>query len=247
MNKVVSTPLYLQRKAEGLLDELQDIARYPGTLRRILKNGRLTPAIPHDNNTIWRTSLTLWHEWLHHEKNHICFYYPKLKQRYCSYPRHIPEMDNLFSQTETANYPIDITDITGMSASHDPDCNVSDMDEFAVLCCQKQIHPVTPSHLEDNMSHRELRLTEMNFERCSWKPERLYWDNCGGSHHLAAARYQAKMLGIKIPARRMILLTAGRLRTTTDSNENIYTQRKAPTVSQPCVDGMSPSQFWRAA
>ncbi|MEW9722218.1 DUF6685 family protein [Escherichia coli] len=39
----------------------------------------------------------------------------------------------------------------------------------------------------------------MRFAEYPWTERKLYWLNEGGSHHFAAARYQACRLGISVP------------------------------------------------
>ncbi|MCW4948699.1 DUF6685 family protein [Leclercia adecarboxylata] len=59
--------------------------------------------------------------------------------------------------------------------------------------------PVTPEHLQKNMSHGGLRLDRMRFAEYQWSERRYYWHNDDGSHHFSAARYQAGRLQLPVP------------------------------------------------
>ncbi len=64
--------------------------------------------------------------------------------------------------------------------------------------------PVLPSsaleeHLRENMRYWELILHRIRFAEYPWTQRKRYWLNEGGSHHFAAARYQACRLGIAVP------------------------------------------------
>ncbi|WP_406682570.1 hypothetical protein QRX37_24085 (plasmid) [Escherichia coli] len=77
--------------------------------------------------------------------------------------------------------------------------DIGDIYEFPLLRCPGLVTPVNEEHLRENMQYWELRLHRMRFAEYPWTERKLYWLNEGGSHHFAAARYQACRLGISVP------------------------------------------------
>lgn len=86
-----------------------------------------------------------------------------------------------------------------MAASKSNYRDIFSLDEFPLQCCPELTIPMTVERLHSNLRHHGVRINELIFSQYSWVPERLYWNNVGGSHHLAAARYQAKILGQHVP------------------------------------------------
>ncbi|EKZ6495181.1 hypothetical protein RE080_004341 [Klebsiella pneumoniae] len=193
-----STPLW-RKILQACQDELLDSLGYPATLRRRLNNGALPVKLPLIEDTIWLRSVVCWHTWLNYEKNCIRYLRPGHDGDYDYLKLHIPQLAGLVSCEITENYLCDISEIGGMSCSRNSDRQCSSLEDFALQCCRELTIPVSGDHLDNNLSHSQLRLNEMEFSKFSWMPARIYWNNLGGSHHFAAARLQASQLGQRVP------------------------------------------------
>ncbi|MCW9474342.1 DUF6685 family protein [Klebsiella grimontii] len=171
----------------------------PATLRRQINNGVLQANQPDRQDTIWLRSVAAWHTWLSYEQNCVRYLRPGHDGDYDYLKLHIPQLAGLVSCEITENYLCDISEIGGMSSSRNSDRQCSSLEDFALQCCRELTIPVSGDHLDNNLSHSQLRLNEMEFSKFSWMPARIYWNNLGGSHHFAAARFQASQLGQQVP------------------------------------------------
>ncbi|HGN8964986.1 DUF6685 family protein [Klebsiella variicola] len=176
-----------------------DSLGFPATLRRQINNEVLQANQPDRQDTIWLRSVVAWHTWLSYEQNSIRYLRPGHDGDYDYLKLHIPQMAGLVSCEITENYLCDISEIGGMSCSRNSDRQCSSLEDFALQCCRELTIPVSGDHLDNNLSHSQLRLNEMEFSKFSWMPARIYWNNLGGSHHFAAARFQASQLGQRVP------------------------------------------------
>ncbi|ENY9349134.1 DUF6685 family protein (plasmid) [Klebsiella pneumoniae] len=111
----------------------------------------------------------------------------------------IPEAENLIQEEIIHDFQCDISLLKGMSSSKSESHDITDINDLAVLRSPGLTEPVTPEHLQKNMSHGGLRLDRMRFAEYPWSERRYYWHNDDGSHHFSAARYQAGRLQQPVP------------------------------------------------
>ncbi|GIC75620.1 DUF6685 family protein [Moritella sp. F3] len=100
------------------------------------------------------------------------------------------------------SFSCDIRDIEGLSASKSNLNEFKTLDEFAQKRTKDYISEITKDRLNENLAHRGIRILR-GFQSDylaihEWDP-RLFYINCDGSHHLAAARYIAKKLDHSVP------------------------------------------------
>lgn len=179
----------------------------PARLEAAIKSGQLVPInLTPPADTLWTRSVIYWHTWrewssmsFHRDHFTIDYRKPGYNRRLESHSLAVPEVENLVKEETIPDFSCDITDIKGISASKSEGHDIGDIDEFPVLRCPEFIEPVTAQHLQQNMQHWELRLDSMRFAEFPWSERRYYWLNDGGSHHFAAARYQASRLNQAVP------------------------------------------------
>lgn len=97
----------------------------------------------------------------------------------------------------------DIQDIHGLSDSKSNLWEFSSLNELVETNSKEMINEITVAKLQKNLAHDQIRIinakhTNDHFVRHQWDG-RLFLVNGGGSHHLAAARYIASKLNIKVP------------------------------------------------
>ncbi|MED0168972.1 hypothetical protein RCU48_08270 [Escherichia marmotae] len=179
----------------------------PGQLERAIASGELTPcSLKTPVDTLWARSVIYWQDWISpswipsdSRQCAIDFYKPGYCRGLERCPLVVPEVQNLISKEDIPHFSCDITDIQGISTSKSEEYDIGDIYEFPLLRCPGLVTPVNEEHLRENMQYWELRLHRMRFAEYPWTERKLYWLNEGGSHHFAAARYQACRLGISVP------------------------------------------------
>lgn len=185
----------------------------PQLLIRYISEGTLLPVpvpvpVHPPADTFWTRPVVRWDEWkgsnktLRNGEYHIDYRH-LTSQRYRLEMEmvHIPQLSTLIESQEFENHLLDITDVTGISASKSKTHDISDIDTFPLIRCREFVEPVTSDHLKQNMAHGEIRLDDMKFSDFTWAPRPIHWHNAGGSHHFAAARHQAVQLAIPVPIR----------------------------------------------
>jgi len=179
----------------------------PQQLLRYIEEGSLRPLpIKPTPDTMWTRSVIRWDEWKGIARYDRSTEY-RIDYRHPGSRRHMLEMNHLFiPELKTLiemhvfeNYKLDIVEVTGISASKSMSHDIGHIDEFPQMRCSELLEPVTENHLRKNMAHGEIRLDDMRFSDFTWAPRRVHWHNAGGSHHFAAARYQAVRLNISVP------------------------------------------------
>lgn len=197
---------FWRRVTDSALDDFLHLVGYPAALKRAIATGQLTPmALNAPPDTFWTRSVVQWHSWM---ESPTTTYYPPyaLDYRNPGVNRSmeadclpVPEVAQLISEDTISPFECDICDINGLSASKSSDSDIIDIDEFPHKACVEMVEPVTAEHLQENMRHRGIRLDQMRFADYPWTERRIFWLNEDGSHHLAAARYQARRLRTPVP------------------------------------------------
>ncbi|EOB3151661.1 TPA: DUF6685 family protein [Salmonella enterica subsp. enterica serovar Java] len=203
----VEKEISIWRKVAGSIrEDIRHRLGYPARLEHAITTGRLVPVpLNPPADTFWMRSVIQWHTWMEFSESGYSGPYT-LDYRKPGYDRHlschdmpVQEVEHLISKEIIPDFTCDITAIRGISASKSLDKDIADIDEFPLISCPNYVEPVTEDHLLENMQHSELRLDQMLFADYPWTKRRYYWHNSGGSHHFAAARFQAHRLNIPVP------------------------------------------------
>lgn len=108
----------------------------------------------------------------------------------------------MFGAKKISNVTIDISEISGFSASCSNLSDFVNMRQFVEANCRRYFD-ITTESLKKNLAHGEIRI--INREKPTdylkiygWS-EKMYLINSGGSHHLASAQYIAKELNELVP------------------------------------------------
>lgn len=104
---------------------------------------------------------------------------------------------NIIQSKKISTYTIDISEITGLSASKSPLEECASMTAFVEQYCRPYFD-ISEDELDRNLRHDEIRIISRDdpsdrFVIFGWK-DGLYLSNSGGSHHLASAQYIAHHL-----------------------------------------------------
>lgn len=179
----------------------------PQTLLRYIGDGSLYPVpLQPAQDTLWTRSVVRWEDWKGERlrfsgsaENGIDYRRPNgQRNRLEKDFLRIPELDSLIKKKTFENYRLNIDDVFGISASKSMTHDIKSIDDFPLLRCRDFVEPISIEHLRKNMSHGEIRLDDMRFSDFEWAKRRIHWHNAGGSHHFAAARYQAIRLGCRV-------------------------------------------------
>lgn len=114
-----------------------------------------------------------------------------------------PEYEQIEHCEITENWSCDITHIHGFSASKSDLYKFVHTDEMVEANCMNMAEPVTTANLAKNLAHYEIRIvndeghTSDHVAQYKWDG-RLWLINSGGSHHTAAAKYQAARLNMPV-------------------------------------------------
>lgn len=204
---VGNTVPFWRRVTDSALDDFLHLVGYPAALKRAIATGRLSPKLlKAPPVTFWTRSVVKWHRWMESSPSSyrlrpyiLDYRKPGYDRRLESHDLPVPEVEQLVREEVVLGFSCDITDIRGISASKSDEHDITDIDEFPMRRCPSFVEPVTADHLQENMRHRGIRLDQMRFADYPWTERRIYWLNEDGSHHLAAARYQARRLGSRVP------------------------------------------------
>lgn len=202
ISEITRAPAW-RRVLDWSREELLHRFGQPAGLERVIKTGVLVPvSVTPPADTFWTRSVIAWDEWL--DSSSSSFY---LSRPYTLDHRKpdgtgqleghivaIPEAENLIQETIIHNFQCDISLLKGMSSSKLKSDDIRDINDLSVLHRPDLAEPVTPEHLQENMTHGGLRLDSMRFAEYPWSERRYYWHNEDGSHHFSAARYQACQL-----------------------------------------------------
>jgi len=203
--EIVRAPAW-RRVLDWSREELLHRLGQPAGLERVIKTGVLVPcSITPPADTFWTRSVTAWDTWLDPSSSYFARPYT-LDYRKPDGTSHlegllitIPEAENLIQEETIHDFQCDISLLRGMSSSKSESHDITDINDLAVLRSPELAEPVTPEHLQKNMSHGGLRLDRMRFAEYQWSERRYYWHNDDGSHHFSAARYQAGRLQLPVP------------------------------------------------
>lgn len=117
-------------------------------------------------------------------------------QRYRSTQVAIPALEQ-WVHTEKVPWIGDIQAVQAMTASKSPLESYATMEEFAQARCPDWIQNPSASQVNALMDWHEIRPKD-GLSMAAWDG-RLVLNNSGGSHHFAAAREQARLLGQEVP------------------------------------------------
>ncbi|ERF78983.1 DUF6685 family protein [Gallibacterium anatis] len=94
------------------------------------------------------------------------------------------------------NWQFEIQIINNVGCSKSLLSQLSSLDELVEQDSRDLIPEITETMLHKNMQHRESKIfhTDNSTISCELWSGSFTWENCGGSHHFAAARYIAKKL-----------------------------------------------------
>lgn len=202
ISEITKAPAW-RRVLDWSREELMHRFGQPAGLERVIKTSVLVPVpVTPPADTFWTRSVIAWNEWLDSSSSSFYFARPyTLDYRKPDGTGHfeghivaIPEVENLIQETIIHNFQCDIGLLKGMSSSKSESYDIADINDLSVLRRPELAEPVTPEHLQENMSHGGLRLGSMRFSEYPWSERRYYWHNEDGSHHFSAARYQAAQL-----------------------------------------------------
>ncbi|MBF4102130.1 hypothetical protein INT80_00605 [Gallibacterium anatis] len=92
------------------------------------------------------------------------------------------------------NWQFEIQIINNVGCSKSLLSQLSSLDELVEQDSRDLIPEITETMLHKNMQHRESEIfhTDNSTISCELWSGSFTWENCGGSHHFAAARYIAK-------------------------------------------------------
>ncbi|EOU1311489.1 DUF6685 family protein [Cronobacter sakazakii] len=197
-------PALWERLVYSLWKDVRHLAGYPEQLKQAISLGALRPVtLQPPPDTFWMRSVVRWDTWMNgtycESACTLNYRSPGYDRRFESSAILVPELQELVCRETVDNFSCDITDVSGMAASKSVDYDIQDIDQFPELCAPEYISPVSELRLANNLTHRGIRWDEMRFADYSWTSRRLYWLNCDGSHHLAAARYLAVRTGKSVP------------------------------------------------
>ncbi|WP_255483394.1 DUF6685 family protein [Cedecea sp. P7760] len=198
---------FWRRVTDSALDDFLHLVGYPAALKRAIATGRLSPKpLKAPPDTFWTRSVVAWHSWMESFPTSSCslpyaldYRKPGANHSMDADCLPVAEVAQLIREETIDRFNCDISDINGLSASKSHDSDIVDIDEFPHKACVELVEPVSAEHLQENMRHRGLFLDRMRFADYPWTERRIYWLNEDGSHHLAAARYQARRLCTQVP------------------------------------------------
>lgn len=141
---------------------------------------------------------------------------------YNTFYLHRAEFEQLVTKIVIEQWPCEIQEVHGFSASKSELTKFSSMDEMVERNSKEMITDISPEGLAKNLAHNEIRIMRPNTDDCfkyhRWD-QRLFLINSGGSHHFAAAKYIASRIGVPVPL-------AGRLHLYTINPDAIASLRR---------------------
>jgi hypothetical protein len=116
-----------------------------------------------------------------------------------------PEYTAIGRETKIDDWACEIQDVKGLGASKSDLREFDSLDAMVQRNSPEMIDEITPAKLQANLAHGEIRIihqanTSDCFIRHDWDG-RVFLSNSGGSHHFAAARLIARLLGQQVPLR----------------------------------------------
>lgn len=116
-----------------------------------------------------------------------------------------PEYTAIGRETKIDDWACEIQDVEGLGASKSDLTGFDSLDSMVQRNSPEMIDEIAPAKLQTNLAHGEIRIihqanTSDCFIRHDWDG-RVFLSNSGGSHHFAAARLIARLLGQKVPLR----------------------------------------------
>lgn len=116
-----------------------------------------------------------------------------------------PALDHFCTARSLGIVTVDIREISCLSASKGPLALSQTLDDFAVAECRREIGSAEAKELEACLRYYGVRLASPfrpegeGIVAVSWSEGSIYWPNHDGSHHFAAARYIAGLIGQPVP------------------------------------------------
>lgn len=113
------------------------------------------------------------------------------------------EYAELAALTVTKEWVCDISQVHGFSSSKSRLEEFASTDDLVARNSLELVSEISHEKLQANLRHREIRILHDpicsdHFVRRDWDG-RVFLVNSGGSHHLAAAKYIARRLGVRVP------------------------------------------------
>ena len=180
---------------EGILRILTPLLIVKFNLQHILHNNRcdFKPQLKSDN--MLGAKRYFWHYFSGH---FIEWYYSKYEHSISSKINiEIPTLlQNLISHKTVPDWKCDIQTITNISSSKSNLSSLTTLDELVIKDSQDLISEISQENLDKNMAHYESKIfhdPSANVSCELWSGS-FTWNNTGGSHHFAAARYIASRL-----------------------------------------------------
>lgn len=161
---------------------------------------------PPAGGSVWTKNVVSWQDWpgkssgISSRPGEI-YIYRDGTYGYRGYLEYIPALAELIRSERIAIWTCDLKDIHGLSASKSSEFDFRDLDLMVEARCAELVTDVSEAGMLNNLAHRGIGLVngiDRDFFRSfSWEPGRLYVANGDGSHHLSAARYIARKLGLE--------------------------------------------------
>lgn len=192
-----------------IVDAVQTQFGVPGAMRRALANCSVFTGPPLEPpRTIDADSVVRWtdlgddfHTWPRKERGHLMGW-RWAAGHYDSITIHRAEYAALEVATVVDGWHCDISELDGFTSSKSTLSKFRSTDEMVETNSKEMIDRIDAAKLDENLAHKEIRILHTenpsdHFMRFAWDG-RLFLSNSGGSHHLAAAKYIAKRLNVKV-------------------------------------------------
>ncbi|AIB42830.1 DUF6685 family protein [Pseudomonas sp. WCS374] len=202
----------LSKAVKFLRNSLLEDCGYPATLVNLLRedSGLNRHLVEHDKG-IGAYEIVHWNEFgnllsedhFHRQRLSGWTRCPHSYRNYGSTNIVREDLLSLGTVTEQVRWSCEIQEVGGFGASKSELQNFKSMDAMVERNSQEMITPVTKEKLEENLRWDEIRIisrekTTDHFATWEWDGK-VFLINGGGSHHFAAAKYIARLLGIKVP------------------------------------------------
>jgi len=199
---------FFQKALDGIREDLG----HPASLLRALRDHpRLIAKIAADPASIALYSVTRWEElgdhaptsWPRREQGDLQGWRAGENGRYESFRAQRSEYAALGVERVSAEWLCDLSQVHGFSSSKSRLEDFATTDQMVERNSPELIAEISHERLQANLAHSEIRIlhdsdSSDHFVRREWDG-RVFLVNGGGSHHLAAAKYIASRLGVRIP------------------------------------------------
>jgi len=174
----------------------------PATLERVIREiPDMRFRVDEQPPSIARESVVSWHEWPWRNDSELQ-HWTSNDGIYESYDASIDSLKELGQHETVPDFEFDIRDITGLTNSKSELLNYRSIEEMAKAASPNFIKDLNHAGLDKNLRWPEIRIFggHDHLVKYAWD-EGLYVANSGGSHHLVAAHYIAKTIGLAVPGK----------------------------------------------